>query len=76
MGLHGAEHERFPMMNVDWQRQNILKNIYALSHLKSYKPIFAIPFGRPHNWTIETIKICIELDLEIVFKEFLLMEDV
>ena len=69
VGLHGAEHERFSMMSVDWQRQNILKNIHSLSHLKSYKPIFAIPFGRPYDWTNETIKICIELGLEIVFTD-------
>ncbi len=67
IGLHGYEHQRFSMMDTAWQKNNILKDRDELSSLKAYTPIFAIPFGRPHDWNIDTIKICMELGLEIVF---------
>lgn len=69
IGLHGYQHQRFSMMNYEWQKSNILRDIDNLSTLKAYKPIFAIPFGRPHDWNIDTIKICIDLDLEFVFAD-------
>ncbi len=66
---HGFEHQRFAMMDAKWQQENILKDLDILSKLASYQPIFAIPFGRPHDWTIETLKICMQLGLEIVFAD-------
>jgi len=69
VSLHGCEHQRFSMMSSVWQRESILKDINALSQLKNYKPIFAIPFGRPGDWSRETIKIALELGLDIVFAD-------
>lgn len=67
IGLHGFEHQRFSMMSEYWQKNNLLKDIEILSKLESYKPIFAIPFGRPHDWTVKTVNICMALSLDIVF---------
>ncbi|MDP4266855.1 MAG: polysaccharide deacetylase family protein [Bacteroidota bacterium] len=67
IGLHGHEHQRFSMMNYDEQKINIIKNIEILSEFKSYKPIFALPFGRPDDWDNDTIKICFENDLHLLF---------
>ena len=69
VGLHGYEHQRFSMMPEQWQRDSMLKDIEVLSQLKNYRPIFAIPFGRPGDWNKETIKIALELGLDIVFAD-------
>jgi len=67
IGLHGYEHQRFSMKTKDWQKENILKDINILSKLKVYRPIFAIPFGRPHDWNRKTIEVIFELGLEFVY---------
>lgn len=67
IGLHGHEHQRFSMMPVEWQRKNIQSNIDLLSGYPAYKPVFAIPFGKAHDWNSDTIKICKELQLEFAF---------
>jgi len=69
IGLHGYEHQRFSMMSTEWQRKNLEKDIRVLSHLKNYKPIFAVPFGRSGDWNKETIKIALDLGLDIVFAD-------
>jgi peptidoglycan/xylan/chitin deacetylase (PgdA/CDA1 family) len=67
IGLHGHEHQRFSMMPVDWQRNNLQINMDLLFGYPAYKPVFAIPFGKPHDWTNETINLCKELKIEFAF---------
>lgn len=67
IGSHGWEHQRFSMKSKEWQKKNIEKDINILSPLESYKPIFAIPFGRPHDWSIDTIDVIRELNLDFVY---------
>jgi len=67
IGTHGHEHQRFLMKSKEWQRENIIKDIDILSNLKAYRPIFAIPFGRPHDWNIDTIDIIRELNFDFVY---------
>jgi peptidoglycan/xylan/chitin deacetylase (PgdA/CDA1 family) len=69
LGLHGHEHQRFSMMTAEWQKTNLLENIKILSKLNTYRPIFAIPFGKAHDWSKDTIDICKEIGLEIVFSD-------
>lgn len=69
IGLHGHEHQRFSMMPEDWQRQCIEMNIEHLADLPCYCPIFAIPFGRPHDWDDTVIRICRERRLGVVFAD-------
>ena len=67
IGSHGWEHQRFSMKSKDWQKANITKDIDTISSLKSYRPIFAIPFGRPHDWNMDTIDTIRELNLDFVY---------
>jgi peptidoglycan/xylan/chitin deacetylase (PgdA/CDA1 family) len=67
VALHGHEHQRFSMMTKDWQKMNLVKNIEILSAFSSYKPIFAIPFGKPIDWNSDTLDLCKELKLEVAF---------
>lgn len=66
IGLHGHEHQRFSMMSEKWQRGNLLKNMDILSQCSTFKPIFAIPYGKPFDWNRITIRLCLELNLQIL----------
>jgi peptidoglycan/xylan/chitin deacetylase (PgdA/CDA1 family) len=66
IGAHGHEHERFSMMSADWQRSNIASNVRSLSQFKAFRPIFAVPFGRPWDWTYDTIQIARNQGLDVV----------
>lgn len=67
IGLHGHEHQRFSMMSKTWQKNDLLRNINVLSKFETYKPIFAVPFGKPCDWNNDTIELCKKLGLEIAF---------
>jgi peptidoglycan/xylan/chitin deacetylase (PgdA/CDA1 family) len=67
IGLHGHEHQRFSMMPREWQHSNLVKNIEILSKIPAYKPIFAVPFGKEHDWNNDTVQLCKEFNLEIAF---------
>lgn len=66
IGLHGHEHYRFSMMPHDWQVASIEENIAQLSQYKSYRPIFAIPYGKPSDWKVQLVKLCLDKQLHIV----------
>ena len=67
VGLHGHEHQRYSMMTPEWQREDLTRNVRALAELPAYRPIFAIPYGRPFDWTHSTIGLCFELGLSFAF---------
>ena len=67
IGLHGHEHQRYSMMSPEWQRQDLTRNVQALSGLPAYRPVFAIPYGRPFDWSHATIGLCFELGLRFAF---------
>lgn len=69
IGSHGREHQRYSMMSKEWQYDNTLKDVELLSSLPSFKPLFAIPFGRPHDWNFDTIDVLRELELEFVYAD-------
>lgn len=69
LGLHGHEHERYSMMSEDWQENDLKKNIELLSSYKSFRPIFAIPYGKPWDWDNRTIKIALNNGLDILFHD-------
>jgi peptidoglycan/xylan/chitin deacetylase (PgdA/CDA1 family) len=66
IGAHGHEHQRFSMMAAEWQRKDLVENTRRLSYLRAYRPIFAVPFGRPWDWSDETIRIAHEQSLDVV----------
>lgn len=66
IGAHGHEHQRYSMMTPDWQRNDLRQNMRLLSEFRAYRAIFAIPFGRPWDWTEEVIRIARDEGLEVV----------
>lgn len=69
LGLHGHEHERYGMMSLEWQQNDLRRNIEILSSYKGYKPIFAIPYGKPWDWDDNTIRTAIQFNLDFVFHD-------
>jgi peptidoglycan/xylan/chitin deacetylase (PgdA/CDA1 family) len=69
IGAHGHEHQRFSMMPGDWQRKNLRKNVEILRQFPAYRNLFAIPFGRRHDWSEETISIARAFELEIILAD-------
>ncbi len=67
IGAHGHEHQRFSLMSEEWQRRDLRENKEQLSQFKGFRPIFAIPFGRPWDWNEHTIRAAREQSLEVVF---------
>lgn len=66
VGLHAHEHQRHSMLNNAEQEFNIKENIRILSVLPTYIPIFAIPYGKPYDWNIQTENICNKYSLKIM----------
>ena len=69
IGAHGHEHQRFSLMTKDWQKNDLSNNVKTLREFRGYRPIFAVPFGRAHDWTDETIRIAREQGLDIVLAD-------
>ncbi|MBK6912266.1 MAG: polysaccharide deacetylase family protein [Ignavibacteriales bacterium] len=69
IGLHGHTHERYSMMNEEWQKLDLIKNIEILSSYNNYRPFFAIPYGKSIDWNMNTIKIALNLDCEVLYHD-------
>jgi peptidoglycan/xylan/chitin deacetylase (PgdA/CDA1 family) len=69
IGAHGHEHERYSMMPADWQRADLSRNVEILSQFRAYRPLFAVPFGRPWDWNRTTLEIARELGLEVLLAD-------
>ena len=66
IGLHGHEHQRFPLMPDDWKVSSLKKNIESLKNLPAYYPAFAIPFGSPIDWDKKSLEIAKKYDLHFL----------
>lgn len=66
VGLHGAEHQRFGLMNYEWNKQNIERNYSVLREHPNFIPVIAFPFGKPADWNKDVVNISTGLDLSIV----------
>ena len=69
VGLHGHEHERFSMMPESWQWQCVDDNLAALRSLPAFRPLFAVPFGRPHDWDDTVLEIAAAHGLHLLFAD-------
>jgi peptidoglycan/xylan/chitin deacetylase (PgdA/CDA1 family) len=69
IGAHGHEHQRYSMMPPEWQRDDLRENVRQLSLFRGFRPVFAVPFGRAHDWTDETMRIAYEQGLEVLLAE-------
>lgn len=65
IGLHGHQHHRFSMMSETQRRKDLEENICAMSSLPGYRPIFAMPYGKPHDWDREAIAMCLGMGLDV-----------
>ena len=62
-GLHGHEYFRFSMLSYGQQKLNLQRNIDAMVDWANYVPYFAVPFGQPRDWNLDTLKVAKELKL-------------
>lgn len=62
-GLHGHEHFRFSMLTYKQQKLNLQRNIDAMGDWANYVPYFAVPFGQPRDWNLNTFKIARALNV-------------
>jgi len=69
IGAHGHEHQRFSLMPTDWQRNDLRDNQRVLRDFRGYRPIFAVPFGRPTDWTTDTVRIACAEGLDVVLAD-------
>lgn len=65
VGLHGHEHLRFSMLDEALRRRNLEENAAILGTLATYRPVFALPYGRPFDWDKETFGLCLGMGLEV-----------
>jgi peptidoglycan/xylan/chitin deacetylase (PgdA/CDA1 family) len=57
IGAHGHEHQRFSMMSREWQEEDLDQNVEILSAFSAFRPLFAVPFGRSHDCSGETVEV-------------------
>lgn len=69
IGAHGHEHQRFSLMTRESQRSNLRENVRCLSQFRAYRPVFAVPFGRPGDWNASTLEVARELGLDVVLAD-------
>jgi peptidoglycan/xylan/chitin deacetylase (PgdA/CDA1 family) len=69
IGAHGHEHQRYSMMSQEWQRQDLKRNVEILSQFRAYRPLFAVPFGRAHDWNSATLEVARELGLVLLLAD-------
>jgi len=63
VGLHGHHHERYAMFSEQQQLAELKANYAALESLPTFRPLYAIAFGRPHDWNAATLKVSETLGL-------------
>jgi peptidoglycan/xylan/chitin deacetylase (PgdA/CDA1 family) len=69
IGAHGHEHQRYAMMSERWQQEDLATNVKLLREYRAFRPIFAVPFGRPGDWTQHTLAIAREQGLDVVLAD-------
>ncbi len=65
IGLHGHEHQRFGLMPLQWQENDLRQNLAILEQFTAFKKIFAVPFGRPWDWSPGTLQAAQSLGLKV-----------
>ncbi len=69
IGAHGHEHQRYSMMPRDWQLADLSRNVKILSQFRAYRPLFAVPFGRPRDWNLTTLEVARALGLDVLLAD-------
>ncbi len=66
LGNHSLDHPRFSRIDAAEQRRQINENQAALSGFPNYQRTFALPFGRPTDWNLDSVRASAEACHEFV----------
>ena len=66
LGNHSLDHPRFSRINAAEQRRQIVENQTALASFPSYQRSFALPFGRPTDWNLDSVRASAEAGHEFI----------
>ncbi len=58
LGNHSLDHPRFSRLDANEQCRQINDNAAALAGFSGYERSFALPFGRPADWDMDTVQAC------------------
>ena len=58
LGNHSLDHPRFSRIDAKEQCRQINDNAEALAGFAGYERSFALPFGRPADWDLDTVQSC------------------
>ena len=58
LGNHSLDHPRFSRLNANEQCRQINANAEALAGFAGYERSFALPFGKPADWNMDTVQAC------------------
>ncbi|MCH8968964.1 MAG: polysaccharide deacetylase family protein [Planctomycetes bacterium] len=58
LGNHSLDHPRFSRLDANEQCRQINGNAEALAGFAGYQRFFALPFGRPADWNMDTVQAC------------------
>ncbi len=58
LGNHSLDHPRFSRLDAKEQCRQINDNAAALAGFAGYEKSFALPFGRPADWDMDTVQAC------------------
>ncbi len=66
IGNHSLDHPRLSLLDRDEQRRQVLANEAILSRRSHYRRLFALPFGRPEDWNLDTVAVVADSGHEFV----------
>ncbi len=58
LGNHSLDHPRFSRLDANEQCRQINNNAEALAGFAGYERFFALPFGKPADWDLDTVQAC------------------
>jgi len=66
IGNHSLDHPRFSRLDAKEQCRQINDNAMALAGFVGYEKSFALPFGKPADWDMDTVQACAAAHHEFV----------
>ncbi len=66
LGNHSLDHPRFSRLDAKEQCRQINDNAAALAGFADYERSFALPFGKPADWNMDTVQACAAAGHEFV----------
>lgn len=69
VGMHGHHHERYAMFSEAQQLEDLKNNLEALKSLPTFRPLYAVAFGRPHDWNAATRAVSEKLGLTMLLAD-------